>query len=381
MRKLWLTLHLYLGLSAGLVFVLSGLTGSLLVFYLEIDEWLNPQLVNAQPSTPWRSYEEIFQSLRAAHPERDGPWRLEIPTRDGAPVMARYYNPEEKKHLLFAPLMVAVNPATAEVLASRFWGEFAMTWIYDLHYTLLMDRAGRTVLGIIGILLCVSLVTGVYLWWPSRERLRAALTLKRGAGSERLVFDLHKLNGIYGLLLTMTLIVTGIFLALPDYAKPLVNEISPLYQAPSARSEPNGAARVTLDEAVAVARTQFPGATLKWIETPNGAAGSIRINLGQQAEPSHRFPRTNVWIDQYSGKVIAVRDPLATNSAGDTFFDWLHPLHNGEAFGITGRILVFISGLVPLVLFVTGFLRWRQKKKAETRREMARATQVAATSR
>jgi uncharacterized iron-regulated membrane protein len=45
--------------------------------------------------------------------------------------------------------------------------------------------------------------------------------------------------------------------------------------------------------------------------------------------------------------------------------NWLHPLHNGEAFGLTGRILVFLSGLLPLVLFITGFLRWRHKRHAK----------------
>jgi len=37
-RKLWLKVHLYLGLFAGAVFVLIGLTGSLLAFELPLDE-------------------------------------------------------------------------------------------------------------------------------------------------------------------------------------------------------------------------------------------------------------------------------------------------------------------------------------------------------
>ena len=44
-RKLWLRVHLYLGLFAGAVFVLIGLTGSLLAFKFSLDEWLNPKLM------------------------------------------------------------------------------------------------------------------------------------------------------------------------------------------------------------------------------------------------------------------------------------------------------------------------------------------------
>jgi len=40
------------------------------------------------------------------------------------------------------------------------------------------------------------------------------------------------------------------------------------------------------------------------------------------------------------------------------------PLHNGQAFGMTGRILVFLSGLACPVLFVTGVMRRRQKRRA-----------------
>jgi uncharacterized iron-regulated membrane protein len=42
-RKVWLNLHLYIGLLGGALFVLTSLTGSLLVFYKTIDEWMNPE--------------------------------------------------------------------------------------------------------------------------------------------------------------------------------------------------------------------------------------------------------------------------------------------------------------------------------------------------
>lgn len=41
-RKFWLKVHLYIGLAAGAVLVLVGLTGSIIVFHLKFDELLNP---------------------------------------------------------------------------------------------------------------------------------------------------------------------------------------------------------------------------------------------------------------------------------------------------------------------------------------------------
>ena len=35
---------------------------------------------------------------------------------------------------------------------------------------------------------------------------------------------------------------------------------------------------------------------------------------------------------------------------------------NGKVAGLTGRWIVFISGFVPIILFVTGLIRWWQKR-------------------
>ena len=73
-----------------------------------------------------------------------------------------------------------------------------------------------------------------------------------------------------------------------------------------------------------------------------------------------------VWLDQYSGAVLKVRD-WRNFTAGDTFVAWLFPLHNGEAFGLTGRGIVCVTGFAPLVLYVTGIRMWWLKRRAHQR--------------
>jgi len=363
LRATWRRLHLALGLTAGTIFVLAGLTGSVLVFYLEIDALLNPALADARPAAPPRPFEELYQALRRAHPDRPDAWRLEIPAVPGRPITARYYTPAESAQRLFAPLMVSLDPATATVIDTRLWGDYAMTWLYDLHYTLLFERAGRTVLGVLGVLMLLGLGSGVALVWPRRGRWRAALRVRPRPGAARRLFDLHRTAGLYGLLLSVLLVFTGLCLALPEQLRPLLQAMAPLHRPSVPTSLPGGAPRLSLDAAVAIAQRRFPSARLAWIETPQGPTGSYRINLRQPFEPSQRFPRTNVWLDQYSGEVLAVRDPRH-DSAPDVFLNWLHPLHNGEAFGLAGRVLACLAGVVPAVLWVTGLLRWRQKRAA-----------------
>ncbi len=75
-------------------------------------------------------------------------------------------------------------------------------------------------------------------------------------------------------------------------------------------------------------------------------------------------------IDQYSGEMLKVYD-RGTGSVGDIFLDWQWPLHSGHAFGWTGRILVFLSGLACPVLYATGVIRWLQKRRARIKTSLS----------
>ncbi len=80
------------------------------------------------------------------------------------------------------------------------------------------------------------------------------------------------------------------------------------------------------------------------------------VRSGQHGAPVNRFPRTHLYLDQYTGAVLATKDPK-TDGTGDTILNWLVPLHDGKAFGMAGRVMVMILGLMPAVMFVTGFFR------------------------
>lgn len=370
-RKRWLAVHLYLGLSLGLWLSVICMTGSLLVFYVELDEMLNPELVIADPSAPRLSYQALVDAIQRAEPDRLRGWRLEISDNPQRMITARYYQPQETEHLGFAPLMVSVHPQTGAVLKQRFWGQYAMTWIYDLHYTLLLASTGKLIMAIVGGLLLVALISGLALWWPQRGKWWAALSIKRNASAERLTYDVHKVAGAYGFALLLLLALTGIALEVPEYVNPLIARFSPLQTPAKAQSlvMRSNQARITVDQAVSVAQNLFPDGQLSWIETPHDLAGSYRINLYQAGEPSRRFPKTNVWVDQYSGRILQVNNP-DDFSKGDSLITWLHPLHSGEALALPGRLLVLLAGLLGPLLFVTGVIRWLHKRRAKQLRRL-----------
>lgn len=372
-RRIALAIHLWSALLLGAWFALLGLTGSALVFYVHLDQAINPQIrLNRVVEAP-RSVDAIERALRAAYPQREGPWRIEMPLAPDMPVMARYYKPVERAGRHFAPLLVTMEPDTLKITSTRFWGDTLMTWVFDLHYTLLLGKTGLSLVGLVGFVIAAMLVSGMYLWWPSKARFWSAMRIIPRPGIVRRTYDLHNAGGIYTFIILLVLALTGSVLAFPDLSRSI---IAPGTELPSPKALPHdaGAGRLSLDDAVATARKRFPDADVRWIETSGAGGKPVSMRLHQPFEPSFRFPQSRIWLDPVDGKVLAVSDPREA-SVGATALNWMHPLHNGEAFGLWGRWIAFVSGFVPLMLFVTGLYRWRQKVNARRRASVAKARQ------
>ncbi len=350
--------HLWMGLSFGVWFVLLGVTGSLLAFYSEIDRILNPAIQVEGRATD-ESYARALDTLRATYPDKTGPWRLEVTGADGA-IPARYYNPPERKGHAFRPMMVWLSPDGGEVLRRDYWGEYAVTFIYDLHFTLLLGEVGGAIVGWGGFILLALLISGVWAWWP-RGSWRKALRVKAGSPPIRALRDWHKSAGLSGLLFLIILTGTGIMLALPEESESVLSAAgAPVEAMPTPPKVSMKRRQIGLAIALSSAREAIPDARVAWIETPATDGGWYRLRMQQSGDPSARFPHSFVWVNPYSGEVLASHRADAAPT-GTVIMNWLHPLHDGSAGGLFGRILVAVSGLVPLILFVTGLMRWRRR--------------------
>jgi len=373
-RKLWFNVHLYLGLIVGLLFALLGLTGSVLVFDHAIDEWMNPHLLKSQNDGTPRPLSAIAAAAAEACPDLPGPRFLMPPRIPDGVYLASFTDLSDPDHP--RTVEVAVDPATGRVLGRRVWGEYLTSWIYKLHYTLLLRGVGETVVGVVGILLMISVGSGIYLWWPILVKggARRAFGLKRS----HLNFDLHKLVGLGSGLVLCVIAFTGAYMVFPEWFKTPVTAFSAETPFPTGlQSEPRSdGAAIDADEAVAIARRIFPEAAFKGIQLPTEPEGVYAVALRKPGEVRRTWGGCTVWIDQYSGEVLEAHDS-AERTAADTFIAWQFPLHNGEAFGLAGRWVVCVTGLTPAALYVTGVLLWWRKRRSR-RRQQARKAQRSA---
>lgn len=378
MRNFYLRIHLVLGLCAGFLFSLQGLSGSLITFYRDFDKILNPEFTIVNPGNKTKSVEELMGIIQSAHPTRTAPWKVILPRDPSVPLRADYPKPVEKKGEFWAPLMVSINPYTGEIMGTRFWGETLMTWIYDLHAELQLDQIGWDLAGYLALALLVSLGTGLYLWRPRQWNTRSAWWFKPKGSTSRILYDLHRLAGIYFLIPLVILSVSGFYFTHPTKVKPLVNLIYPIREAPKNLKSTvlPGQKPLTLDQAITIALEHFPQGDARQIMTSGGVDGVYRINVRGPESFAMNHPISTIWLDQYSGKPLAKLDK-ESNNFGEKTLDLLWPLHReiGEFLGMPGRIIYFIAGLVPMVLFITGIVFFRKKRKSlrsfsETAKEM-----------
>ena len=383
-RKFWLKVHFYLGLFAGAVFVLIGLTGSLLVFGSTLDAWLNPNLLNVPVANKnsIKPLDDIVTAGLKALPPDGKVLDLEFPRHPGLAFQLWFEQPSPKTSDLERHQLL-INPYTGVVIGQRLlidferpWRDPLMDFILRFHYSLALGATGMTVVGFIGLALLFSVLTGLILWWPNPGKLKRTLTIKWRASPERLNFDLHKTFGFYTAMILLFLILSGVYLIFPDYGRGLVRVFSPvaepwpMYQStvPKENKSP-----ISLAEIKAITDARFPDGEYRWIVFPRDEKDVYLVGKRETNEVNQKIPYRSLWLDQYSGKILHARENR-TATAGDTFEQWLYPLHTGEAFGLTGQIIILITGLVPLLLYVTGVIRWLQKRRAEKARDRKNST-------
>ncbi|QJQ33663.1 PepSY domain-containing protein [Sphingomonas lacunae] len=353
-----------MGLSVGAVFCLIALSGSALVFYPEIDAMLHPEMDDPRTAS-LASYDRAIIVLRETYTDKHGPWRFEV-TGAAGPIPARYYNPPETDGRAFAPMMVWLSADGQQIVRQDWWGDYAMTLVYDFHYRLLGEHIGAIIVGWLGIATTLLLLSGLAAWWP-KGSLRKALRHRRQAPAVRRLRDMHKLTGLAALIPLALLCMTGAMLALPAESETMLTPLlGPPDPAPDSKQlTASTGPDLPPSQAAATAQRALPNARLAWIEIPGAGDCCYRIRLQQRSDPSRRFPHSFVLVSRYDAGQIMVKD-AARAGPHSRVNNWLHPLHDGSFGGMATRLATVLVGLLPLLLFGSGLWRWRLRHRRAT---------------
>lgn len=367
-RRRWrawlLQLHLWVGIALCLPFVMLGVTGSVLVYAEELEELFAGRkpaaLGPAQPANA------IIEAARSVAGDEMMPSFFLPAAESGEYASVRFTRPGQAGTPR-AGLQVEVDPVSLEATA-REPGSGVLRQMARLHANLLIPgRLGRQIIGWFGVAMLVLGVSGLVLWWPKRDRWRAALLVKRGAGRLRLLRDLHGAVGIWTLLVFLLVTFSGVFLAFPQSTGAVIASVFPARDLRAAifaaRVEPRGGAeRIGIDRAIELARAAIPDGRLVSVALPVRPEQPYRIGL-LPADYAEGGPIAWVLIDPWSARVLEILHPR-DYTTGETIMAWQHGLHEGAGLGPIWRGLVFMSGFLPPLFVVTGIWMWLLKRRA-----------------
>jgi uncharacterized iron-regulated membrane protein len=257
-------------------------------------------------------------------------------------------------------LEIFVNPYTGAVLGERVWERSLIGFLYTLHEELFADTAGMVVVGITGVFLLLTALTGAMLWTGWR-RLANGFKIRWHAPAALVNFDIHNVGGIVSTLFLLTLAATGVFI--------VILHVLPALTPPTVTSAPQ-ASPIALGELLRKADTAMPDGKTTMIVFPETQLRSVSVTKKLPDQETGRFDLSTVELDRYSGKVLQVNKVVQPEG----FFKVLvtvADLHFGTFGGLPTRILYIFVGLMPTVLLITGLGNWRHRRWLGSRKESA----------
>lgn len=360
-------LHRVLGLGAGLVLLVAGLTGSALVFRQEIDTALNPHLLRVAPAPERASLQAVLDRVAAAYPG-EAPTRVRMPRRAGD-VYEVWLGALPTRY-------VYADPHRGVLLGAREPTESLTGWLFLLHSHLLAGEVGHVLAGVAALILVALSLSGLLVWWPRRAPWRAwrlwrsSLTVFRGAGSARTTYDLHRAAGLYTSTLLLLAGVTGASLvfqkafARAAYWVTASRPRDPVLPRASRSSAvtTGTTASLPVDTLLAVAQRAQPGGAISYLYLPTSPEETFRM---RQRVADERHPNGNsfVYVERTTGRVLAVEDGSRA-PRGARLYSILYPLHIGTLGGMPTRVIAVAAGLaVPLLALTGGLVWWRRRQR------------------
>lgn len=350
-RHLTAVLHGWIGVFSSLFIFLIAATGVLLAFFGTLFQLQFGDLMQAEDG-PQADIGEIVNVVEMAYPDMRivgmfmGNTRVE--GMETALIWGRDANgPDGWRFAL-------VDETTSELKGEFDLEKSIAHEINEFHFNLLFGELGATFIAIIGILIIVFVLTGLYLWWP-RGTMTVWQKLTKIQYKGRLspkMFNWHGLSGIWLGALTIFFTFTGLGLSKPDWLAPVMADVDepPVWDA---RFKEDCGDRVTISQAASLALSSFPHREISSIIVVSGTENKYHVRLRAEGDWNARFGdvyaevharcENEMWsthIGEYSGKQV--------------FSDLILTLHGGDIFGPLKEGFVVLTGLALMLLSGSG---------------------------
>lgn len=374
-------LHLWFGLSVGLVVFIVSLTGTMYVFKDEIQNQLRKEAIFVKKETITQtplSIEILREKVDLEVNEKFPVSSVEIPLNKNKSYKFLYYEKDKEAWNYFDEVkinkLVYVNPYTGEILGIYNEKYDLFPILKSIHWSLLLKTDwGKYVVGIPVVLFMIMLVTGIILWWPKNKKMRKgrfSFDWKNVKTWKRKNYDLHNVLGFYASFIALLMSISGIYFAYPWVKNAFNFTLSGSAELPKEKE-------IKSPDSLSAKNNSVFDLTAQETRKLYSASSSFRIPLNgknKKGKELKNLPvtvygedgkfavRNQLAFDRYSGKLLSNKPHQQLNNA-EKYANANYDIHTGSYFGMAGKIIWFIAGLICTSLPVTGFLIWMGRKK------------------
>lgn len=348
--------HLILSLGAALPLLLLSLTGVLLVYGHELQDWVSPEHWEAKAPTPDAKplpYSELLARIATEKPdvrvwsfgigrEPDRAWTLWLADNKG---------------------ILNIDPYSGEILDHYRNDESPYGFVVALHRRWLtsdpvITPGIRHFISFVSLVMIAQVLVGLALWLvPAKRMARLKVDFSRRART--VVLRLHQTTGVATAVILITLAFTGMSLYWHDPIEAVVEAVTS--QEIRKRTEPdmtNVADIRDIDAAVMIGKTAFPDRKLLHFRAPQPGKP---LSLGFGGDDNIRTHQ--VWVGDHPPRVLAV-DRADDLDAANWFWRARYWIHTGDFAGPVVRALWLIVALLPGAYVVSGIWLFIQRRRA-----------------
>ena len=419
LKKIFFQIHWFLGITAGLILSLMGVTGAIYSYEQPIQKWLNSdsyvvQVENRAKLTPAELYQHFHQT--------DAEMKVNSITIDKDPTASSTVNIEKEGARRGYNMMV--NPYTAEILPEVKGREF-FAFIQQLHRNLTVGPVGKQITGASTLMLIFFVLSGLYLRWPKKHTIKQWFLIKPKLKGRNFLWDLHAVVGTWVVIFYLLLACTGLYWSYDWWRNGMFKVLG--VERPQAEMQQQNRApnpNAATENRGRVENQRPSGNTVRSQENPSGGRGerdqkdrkglspeqinmaltqtwtgfnaqvgrdysSLTVNLPKKPDgkvqlsfvdaiPQHERARNQATFN-YETSSIEEMQLYADKKLNEKIMSSMLPVHRGSFFGPVYQFLAMLASLTMPLFFVTGLMLYLKRRKQKKLTQQARLNTVAAT--
>lgn len=367
-RKSMALLHTWAGLLLGAVLFAVFWTGTLILFWSEIDQWMMPQTRLAAAPAPL-SLDRAARLVLPLVPPGATQWRIDLPTARTPVAAFSYRLADGEEHVrLF-------DPVRFELLAQP-GTDGASGFLVPLHYSLHLEwkDTGKWLVGAAGMAMLVLLVSGIVI---HRKLVAQLFTFRPRKRLPRSALDLHNLSGVLLLPFHAMLALSGLVIFITVFfpqahvasygATPKARAafMAEAYGRHAGKKAGEPGTLASLDAMRAEAERLWGGESPYFVRAwqPGDAAGVIELRRSYAREVTMNLDQ--LYFDAATGRLVR-RFEAGPVMTVQRVFSGVHFARFDHG---TLRGLYFAGGLGGCVLVATGFLFWLEARRSRHARD------------